>query len=78
VKYDIKIGDIIEHADGSATIAFEMNFESMKVFAAIGLLKVLEDNAKDVIDGCADTKGAGDKGEGEAGDRDVREEFPGF
>jgi hypothetical protein len=78
MKYDIKVGDVIEHSDGSATVMVEMNFEAIKMFAALGFLKVLEDNAKDIIDGCADTEGARDKGTREAGDRDVPEEFPGF
>lgn len=78
MKYDIKVGDVIEHADGSATIMVEMNFEAIKMFAALGFLKVLEDNAKDVMDGCADTERARDKGTGETRDSDVLSEFPGF
>lgn len=78
MKCDIKVGDITDHADGTATIAFEMNFDSMKVFAAIGLMKVLEDNAKDVIDGCADPEGARDKGTGTGSDSYVPPAFPGY
>ena len=46
----IEILETKEHEDGSATFTFEMDHETTITFAKIGLLKVLTDEAKRVLD----------------------------
>ena len=76
--YDVKVLEIIDHDDGSATISFDMGIEALKVFAAIGLQQCLIDKAKEILDGHSDAEGSGDAGTGEGSDKPVPPEFPGF
>jgi hypothetical protein len=48
-EHDIKILDIIDQSDGSAIVNFEMGREALKIFAEIGLLKVITDEAHRII-----------------------------
>jgi len=43
------VDDMVEHEDGSATIAISMDQKLMKTFAEIGILKVLTDEARRII-----------------------------
>lgn len=45
----IQVIDFVEQPDGSAIVNFEMGRKAMKTFAEIGLLKVLTDEARRVI-----------------------------
>jgi hypothetical protein len=45
----IKVDDIVDHDDGSATIGISMDQTSMKMFAEIGILKILTDESKRII-----------------------------
>jgi len=45
----IEVVSMTDHEDGSATIVFDMDAESLKKFAEIGLLKVLTDHANNVL-----------------------------
>jgi hypothetical protein len=42
VKDAIRVTEITDHEDGSATVQFEMSMDALKVFAEIGLLHVFE------------------------------------
>ena len=42
----IEVVNIEENNDGSADITFNMSMEELKVFARIGLLKVLQDEVE--------------------------------
>lgn len=46
----IEIIETKEHEDGSATFTFQMDHETTITFAKIGLLKVLTDEAKRVVE----------------------------
>jgi hypothetical protein len=48
-RASIKIDDMVEHDDGSCSIGISMDQESMKMFAEIGVLKVLTDESKRII-----------------------------
>ena len=41
-----KVDDMVDHDDGSSTIGISMDQKSMKMFAEIGILKVLTDEAR--------------------------------
>jgi hypothetical protein len=45
----ITVESITDHEDGSATVVFDMDNETLKAFAEIGLLKVLTDTAAQTI-----------------------------
>jgi hypothetical protein len=45
----INVDDMVNHEDGSATIGISMDQNSMKLFAEIGILKVLTDESKRII-----------------------------
>lgn len=47
---NIVVESITDHDDGSATVVFNMSNEAMKIFANIGILKVLVDSATKAID----------------------------
>ncbi len=78
MKDAIRVTEITDHEDGSATVQFEMSMDALKVFAEIGLLHVFEEHARRILDGRTDTEGDGDKGAGDSGSKTVSDEFPGF
>jgi hypothetical protein len=43
----MEITKIIDNEDGSATVMFEMEWDAIRAFAKIGLMKVLTDAVKD-------------------------------
>ena len=45
----IKVDDMVDHDDGSATISISMDQKSMKMFAEIGILKILTDESTRII-----------------------------
>jgi len=45
----IRVDDMVDHEDGSCTIGFTMDQRSLKLFAEVGILKVLTDEAKRII-----------------------------
>jgi hypothetical protein len=45
----INVDDMVDHEDGSATIGISMDQNSIKLFAEIGILKVLTDESKRII-----------------------------
>jgi len=45
----IEVVSVNENEDGSMSVTFDMDQESVIAFAKIGLLKVLIDSAKDVL-----------------------------
>lgn len=49
VKAQIEVVSVVENEDGSMNVTFDMDQESVVAFAKIGLLKVLVDAAKDVL-----------------------------
>jgi hypothetical protein len=48
-KSIIQVDDLVDHEDGSCTIGITMDQKSMKMFAEIGILKVLTDQARRII-----------------------------
>jgi hypothetical protein len=49
VKSFIEVVSVVENEDGSMSVTFDMDQESMKAFAKIGLLKVLMDHANETL-----------------------------
>jgi hypothetical protein len=46
----IEVVSFVENEDGSANVVFDMDKEALETFAKIGILKVLTDEAKRVLD----------------------------
>lgn len=44
----LEVIDIKENNDGSATITVDMDQETLKIFAGIGIVKALKDSAEDI------------------------------
>jgi hypothetical protein len=45
----IQVDDVVDHEDGSCTLKFTMDHDSMKLFAEVGIKKVLTDAAELII-----------------------------
>ena len=45
----LEVLNIEDNDDGSATLTVDMDQETLKKFASIGIIKVLKDNAEDII-----------------------------
>lgn len=78
MKDAIRVTEITDHGDGSATVQFEMSMDALKVFAEIGLLHVFEKEARRILDGRTDTEGNSDEETGDRRGEPVPPEFPGF
>lgn len=48
--YTIKVVNITDHDDGSATIVVDLDTEATKLIMQVGLRKLLEDHIKDTLD----------------------------
>lgn len=48
-KPHLEIISIDEHEDGSATIVFDVDKQTLRHFAGIGLLKVIKDSADTIL-----------------------------
>jgi len=48
-KSIIYVDDLVDHEDGSCTIGLTMDSKSMRLFAEVGILKVLTDEARRII-----------------------------
>jgi hypothetical protein len=46
----MEITKIIDNEDGSATVMFDMDWDTIRVFAKIGLLQVLTEAAQGMLD----------------------------
>lgn len=46
----IEVIKVVDNEDGSATVEFDMDEDSLRVFAKIGVLKALSDAAKEAVD----------------------------
>jgi hypothetical protein len=47
---NMDITNISDNEDGSVTVTLDIDYESLKAFASIGILKVLSDEANRVIE----------------------------
>lgn len=54
---DVKIED---NSDGSATLSVEVDYETMKVLASIGVLKLLSDSVHDLKKSLAEEDAVGE------------------
>lgn len=74
---DFDIVDLVDNGDGSMTLRVDMNMETLKIFAGIGLIKAMKDEAERAIkDGYFDTEGTGDTEAGTPSGGPVSRELP--
>jgi len=63
IKGEITVAEIIDNPDGSCTIRFDMSQRAMRIFAEVGLKKVLIDSASAILEetatGTEDEESAG-------------------
>ena len=45
---EMKVLSVVDNDDGSATVQLEMDWDTVVLFAKIGILKALQDSVKDV------------------------------
>ena len=57
---DVKIEKIIDHPDGTCTIVMEMEESTLTFLAKVGLMTLIENAAKETLDGYSDPEGEGD------------------
>lgn len=71
MKKTIEIVSVRDNDDGSVSIAVDMDIESLKVFASIGLLEVFKSKAMEVINGHTNPEGSGNAETGDSGHSDI-------
>ena len=68
MKPSLEIISIIDNDDGSAKVELEMDLETLKAFASIGLMEVFKSKAMEAAGGHLDSEGEGDTSAGAGGD----------
>jgi len=68
---NFEVVSITDNDDGTAKVVLEMDIETLKVFAAIGLMEVFRKKAMEELDGHSDAEGAADPASGEGGGSDL-------
>lgn len=71
MKAHFEVVGIIDNDDGTANVTLEMGIETLKVFAAIGLMEVFKEKAKEALDGHSDGKGTDNPSAGDEGHSDL-------
>jgi hypothetical protein len=72
----IDITKVTDHPDGTATIEFETDQNTLILLASIGMQTLIEVAAGKVLDGYPDAEGTEDGRAGEGGDQDLSKEIP--
>lgn len=75
---DVKIEKIIDHPDGTCTIVMEMEESTLTFLAKVGLMTLIENAAKETLDGYSDPEGEGDSDAGDRCNPDLFGEIPGL
>lgn len=78
MKQILEIVSIRDNEDGSVSIALDMDLETLKIFASIGLLEVFKSKVDEVFDGHSDPEGTADPASGREGVDPLSGDFPGF
>lgn len=66
-----EVVSIIDNDDGTANVLLEMDIETLKIFASIGLMEVFRAKAMEANSGRTNTKGADDSETGTGGHSDI-------
>lgn len=74
----IDITKVTDHPDGTATIEFETDQNTLILLASIGMQTLIEVAAGKVLDGYPDAEGSEDGRAGEGRDQDLFGEIPGL
>lgn len=77
MKNNFEVVSIIDNDDGTANVVLEMDIETLKVFASIGLMEVFRAKAMEANGGYPDSEGADDETSGAGGDCPIRGELSG-
>jgi len=56
----IKIEKVIDHPDGTCTLVMEMDEATLMFLAKIGIMTMIQNAAKDALDGYSDPEGDSD------------------
>lgn len=78
MKAHFDVVNIVDNDDGTANVTLEMGLETLKVFAAIGLMEVFKEKAREALDGHSDPEGAANSASGGEGANPLSGDFPGF
>ena len=68
---EFEVVSIVDNDDGTATVVLEMDLDTLKTFASIGLMEVFRAKAMEANGGHSDAEGADDEASGEGSDNSV-------
>lgn len=74
----VDITKITDHPDGTATIEWEVDHDTLIFLAKIGMMQLIEAAAGKALDGYSDPEGEGDADAGEGRDSELFGEIPGL
>lgn len=75
---DIEITKLTDHDDGTVTIEFETDQNTLFFLAKIGMLHLIEAAAGRILDGHPNTEGDGNADAGDGRDSELFGEIPGL
>ena len=75
---NIDITKVTDHPDGTATIEFEADQDTLILLAKIGMRTLIDVAAGKVLDGYTDAEGNGDSTARDGGNSDLFGEIPGL
>lgn len=78
MKQIVEIVGIRDNDDGTVSIALDMDIETLKIFASIGLMEVFKSKVEETFSGYFDAKGAANKSAGTDGSDPLSGDFPSF
>lgn len=78
MKTSFDVVSIVDNFDGTVNVVLDMDLETLKVFASIGLMEVFREKAKEIIDGHSNGEGTADPRSGGESNSSVSGDFPGF
>jgi len=74
----MSVTKVTDHPDGTATIEFEMDQDTLILLAKIGMQHLIENEAKKVLDGYPDAEGNSNSTARDGGDSNLFGEIPGL
>lgn len=78
MKKSIEIVSVTDNEDGSVSIVLDLDLETLKVLANIGLLEVFKSRAMEVINGHSNSTRPADEASGGDGADPLSGDFPSF
>lgn len=75
---DVRVTKVTDHPDGTATVEMEMDESTLFFLARIGMMHLIETEARRVLDGYSNTEGTDNGPAREGRDSELFGEIPGL